>query len=459
MKLGAMGPLLAGVLMLGACAHTVKTSVQGVGPENASDAQPVTEVTKDQVAQSLVRVADSLRENGDYKTAIGVYERARQTDPKNFELSLGLAKSLWAVGDWEDAGRAFEDAHAIDPHNKEARIGIANALIATGRLDEAIDQFKSLMVDIPEEPKVYSGLGIAYDLKGDHKDAQLRYGMGLEVAPKNTALTNNLAVSFALEKDFSTAEELLKTMPDNPKTRQNLALVFGLADKPQEAAKMARMDLNEEDVANNLDYYRYLRGLNPKAQAEAILLGHTTSVQPQAQAANSAAEPPPAVPTVPADVAPLESSKPVVRKVPQTADASPAEPNDVATDAQIAPEAGPSTAPVTTPQSQVAEAETPAPKPEIKPAGKLYQAQLAAFRDLADTEGAKDKLEHSHGDLLAGFNLVIEQADLGPDKGSYHRLRTAPVADKGSTEALCRALKAAGAPCFVVSTPNDHPQG
>jgi Flp pilus assembly protein TadD len=476
MKLGAIGPLLAGVLMLGACAHTVKTTIQGVGPATSQETQPVKEVSKEQVSLSLARVADSLRENGEYKTAIGVYERAREADPKNVELSLGLAKSLWAVGDWEDAGRAYEDAHALDPNNPEARIGIANALLATGRLDEAIAQFNKLIAAMPDAPKVYSGLGIAFDLEGKHKDAQLRYGMGLEVAPKNAALTNNLAVSFALAKDFSTAEELLKTMPDNPKTRQNLALVYGLANQPQEAEKMARMDLNEQDVANNLAYYTYLRSLDPRSQAEAVLLGHSTSDQPQAQVAETApanpSETAPAVPAIPAEIVPLAEPKSVVRKVPQTAATTPAAADDATRDAEIKPEAGPSSAPEAAPEQRVAEVPTPdqpkpavvapqpAPKAATKPTSKLYQAQLASFRSYSETEGAKEKLEHGHPDLLAGFNLVIEQADLGPDKGSYHRLRTAPVADKDSTQALCRALKATGAPCFVVATPpNDHSQG
>lgn len=504
-SVGVIGPLLAGCLLLGACTHTVKTFDEGSG---ANVAAPVRNASKEEVAKSLVRVADSLRERGEYDTAIGVYQRAQASDPRDPAIPLGLAKSLWAVGDWEDAGRAYQEALNFDPDSHEAQIGVANALLATGRLDEAAKQFKSLIAKAPEDPKTYNGLGIAYDLQGKHDEAQLNYGMGLEVAPKNIGLKNNLAVSFALAHDYATAIELLRGMPDNPKTRQNMALVYGLENKPKLAAKMASEDLDEQAVQNNLAYYAWLRGLSGEAQAEAVLLGHQANndgqPQPRKTAATStnASEPSvPAVPAIPAETKPLaeaagpvgsksvkdivpvntggkmihvgSSSKEKPVKIPEnppapafgTHHATPAaathsDADDALQSAEIT---APSRAPVRTdgapepqseeiiiPQSPASSAKTADKATAKANAQKLYQAQLASFHTYAETEGVKNKLERKHGDLLNGFDLVIEQADLGPSKGSYHRLRTAPVADKSSTQALCKALKATGTACYVV---------
>ncbi len=534
----AIGPLLAGCLFMGACSHTVRNYDQSMVP---APSEAVKEVSKADVSRSLARVADSLRESGDYKTAVSVYARAMVADPKDASIPLGLAQSFWALGDWEDAGRAFEQAQTLDPKNPEARIGVANSLLATGRLDEAIKQFQALIADMPHEPRVYSGLGVAYDLQGNHSQAQLYYGMGLEVAPGNTATKNNLAVSFALEHDFATAIELLKGMPDTPKTRQNLALVYGLANKPAEAEKMARMDLDEQAVRNNLEYYAWLRGLKGRDQAEAVLLGHSTDAakaiaQNDAPTVADAAPTPPAVPPIPADVAPLSAPeaampKSVLLKVPAPvestdrkdvhAQATPKAVEKPETDSELTPEPANSPDPAdasgsdsadstnvaTTGEQPADEAPAPvaqAPAPEMvavtapprpqiidiaqadpasvqQPAAeqtekaapgiektgaqKLYQVQFASFRTLQETEGAKKKLVRLHGDLLRGVDLVIEQADLGPSKGSYHRLRTAPVADKDGPQDLCRALKATGTACFVTNangiapTSTDHPQG
>jgi Flp pilus assembly protein TadD len=493
LPLRMIGPAVTVALLLGACSHTVKSydvralDQAATGPQK----QAIREVSKDEVSKSLTRIADSLRENGEYQTAIGVYQRARTADPQDPAISLGLAKALWALGAWEEAGRAFEDTHALDPANREARIGIANALILTGRLDDAVKQFQNLIVDMPDDPKVYSGLGIAYDLQGRHQDAQLRYGMGLELAPNDVATKNNLALSFALAHDFATAVELLRALPDNPATRQTLALVYGLSNKPIEAAKQARMDLDETSVQNNLDYYTWLRGLDGKAQAEAVLLGRTPAAdrpksldQGEAVSENT----PPAVP-VPmvrqADIKPLAGSarkavvlpeaevkpvqaaetvpvvaqpkpKGIIRKVPEATPAADPDAIPMVT-VEAIPEKGlePPVGPVTLTASLMAAASSesdqaavvrlPAPKPKT-----MYQAQLASFRSYEETEGVKEVLVRKHADLLSGVDLVIEEADLGPDKGSYHRLRTVPVADKSSAQALCRALMATGAPCYVV---------
>jgi hypothetical protein len=83
---------------------------------------------------------------------------------------------------------------------------------------------------------------------------------------------------------------------------------------------------------------------------------------------------------------------------------------------------------------------------------------------LAETEGEKRKLIRRHGDLFKGVDLVIQEADLGPDKGKYHRLRTAPVANKEEARTFCKTLKATGVACYViqvtdVSPTKEHPQG
>jgi Flp pilus assembly protein TadD len=53
--------------------------------------------------------------------------------------------------------------------------------------------------------------------------------------------------------------------------RQNLALAYGLAGDPERAAQVARRDLDEATVRQNLKMYATLRALNdPQRIAEAV---------------------------------------------------------------------------------------------------------------------------------------------------------------------------------------------
>jgi Flp pilus assembly protein TadD len=128
-----------------------------------------------------------------------------------------------------------------------------------------------------DDPKLYNSLGLAHDLAGRHDLAQAAYRKGLAVAPGDLALRNNLGLSQALAEDFPAAINTLSTLAAMPaataRHRQNLALVYGLAHENAKAAAVARTDLDEASVKNNLAYYAMLRGLSPEARTAAIFGG------------------------------------------------------------------------------------------------------------------------------------------------------------------------------------------
>ena len=108
------------------------------------------------------------------------------------------------------------------------------------------------------------GLGVAYDMIGDAREAQVHYRMGLQLAPNNVTLLNNLGLSLALSGDLPGSIDLLlrvvASAAATARHRQNLALAYGLSGQIEQAAAVARQDLDEEAVANNLAYYAILRG-------------------------------------------------------------------------------------------------------------------------------------------------------------------------------------------------------
>ena len=82
----------------------------------------------------------------------------------------------------------------------------------------------------------------------------------------------------------------------------------------------------------------------------------------------------------------------------------------------------------------------------------VFRIQLAALRD-EDAAGAEwRRLAARHGETLAGLAPLLVAADLGPGKGSLHRLQAGPLPSEAEGERLCAVLREEGQGCLVVSS-------
>ncbi len=228
---------------------------------------------------SLVRMADRTRESGDTGTAIGLYRRAHEVAPGELGPLLGLGASLMAAGAAQEALDAYAKALKIQPESAEALRGQANSYIALGLPRLALEPLGKLAGG-RSDPRTEAALGLAHDMLGDHQTAQSRYRRGLELEPNALGLRNNLGLSFALAGDFpaaiTTLRGVVETPGAGPRHRQNLALAYGLAGDAAGAAAVARMDLDEPAVKQNLAYYALLRSQTPEERRQAVF-GNTRS--------------------------------------------------------------------------------------------------------------------------------------------------------------------------------------
>ena len=115
-----------------------------------------------------------------------------------------------------------------------------------------------------------------------------------------------------------------------------------------------------------------------------------------------------------------------------TADAGIAAPKDKA----MAPKAS---------ESQVAALQPTAPAGS----GGGYAVQLASYLSEARAMLGWSELRGNAPDLLDPVSPVVQSAELGGDRGTVYRLRTAPTA-KTDAAALCTELTARGMDCLVV---------
>ena len=222
----------------------------------------------------MMRVARGAERSGDYAAAAGYFRRAHTLAPKSMPALLGLGRALGKLNAHELASEAYKKALEIEPANAQALVGLGNALIGLNRPQLAIGHFETALA-MSENARVYNGLGVAHDMLGEHATAQAFYGTGLKLEPGNLTLRNNLGLSLAIQGRFRQAIEILRQAAADPRAgtrhRLNLALAYGLAGQFDEAAEIARIDLDEEAVRRNLAYYRTLRALkDTKATFEAV---------------------------------------------------------------------------------------------------------------------------------------------------------------------------------------------
>jgi hypothetical protein len=78
--------------------------------------------------------------------------------------------------------------------------------------------------------------------------------------------------------------------------------------------------------------------------------------------------------------------------------------------------------------------------------------QLASLKngDRAVHEAEWRRLQGLYGDLLGELQLSVVEADLGPERGIFHRLRAGPLSEAGA-RALCKALKERDTGCQIIA--------
>jgi Flp pilus assembly protein TadD len=97
---------------------------------------------------------------------------------------------------------------------------------------------------------------------GRHAEAQRYYKTALKMAPDEPSVLSNLGLSYALSKNLTQAESILRRATArsgaDPRVRQNLALVVGLQGRFAEAENIAQADLPPAEAAANVTYLRQM---------------------------------------------------------------------------------------------------------------------------------------------------------------------------------------------------------
>ncbi len=258
---------------LGACGLK---SPQMAAYEEPQQAEPASASTQD--IDSLIRLGDGLRERGELKTAIAMYQRAA-AQSENPEVLVRLGRSLGDFGAYDQAAGAYRRALAQNPDHTSALLGLGTTYLTLGEIDKSV-QYLEHLVEIGDggDPVSYSALGTALEVAGRHDQAVATYSAGLDAAPENLDLKSNLALSYALNDRHGEAIALMSEVTDAFDAKRhhhrNLVLILALAGNDREAVSTGRRLLGDDETRDVLAQATSLRQLSRGAErARALGVG------------------------------------------------------------------------------------------------------------------------------------------------------------------------------------------
>jgi len=191
--------------------------------------------------------------------ALGARYRDNPNDP---DAAIAYARALRATEQRAQAVAVLEQASIRNPRHMPLLGAFGRALAEAGQYQQALATLDR--AHQPDNPdwRILNVQGAVLDQMGRHVDAQRHYASAIKIVPDEPAVLSNLGLSYLLTKDLKNAEITLRravAQPNaGPKVRQNLAVVVGLRGHFEEAEKIARADLPENEAAANVDYLRQM---------------------------------------------------------------------------------------------------------------------------------------------------------------------------------------------------------
>jgi len=232
---------------------------------------------------SVMRLADGARANGDPVNALNIYRKAREMRPSAVEPIVGQAGAMVELGAYEEAVAAYQDALKISPSHPAALRGLGSVFIALDRPELALAQYDSALRTAPDDPRALTGRGVALDLLGRHEEARTSYRAASEFAPQFVPARNNLGLSLIVGGFYSEAIATLTPIANaSPRVRANLALAHGISGDMSQAGRLLRADYDDEGTSRQLVYFGQLRTLSIAERAASLRNNSQYFPRPQA---------------------------------------------------------------------------------------------------------------------------------------------------------------------------------
>jgi len=436
----------------------------------------------------LLHYCSKFQGTGDLVTAAGLCERAHQLEPNNPAPLMQLADILVGMNRPAQAMAAYRTIIAANPRYSDARYALGKMHIGRGEYDIAAAQLQAALRYKTDDPRLYNALGVAHGLIGANESAMQAFTAGLEIAPNHISLRNNIGLALVMNGRHEEGVQILEEVAADPAadetSHHNLQLAYGMvtaAKVDAEAAAVARA-VNavaqestapvEPVMAETNRQVAVATKLAASGDASAALIPEPESeraftttgeieiptqvtVREDSVAASPADDSPQRMQTAMANIDDAMDANFENAEVESDNATSAYMGGYLTADAGAAAPAGTATAPKA-PETQTAALQPTAP---TAISGGDYAVQLASYLSEARAMLGWSELRGNAPDLLDPISPVVRRADLGEDRGTVYRLRTAATA-KTDAAALCGELKARGMDCLVIKVaPSESQSG
>ena len=188
------------------------------------------------------------------------WNREREVNPADPIAGVKLAQALRELGQYDQAAETAQSVLTGQPDNIEAMLELGKDHIARGQGFYGIAALEKAHALAPNDWRPLSLLGVAYNQVRRGEDAKAAWNEGLRLSADNPEILTNAAVALLTAGNLPGAEGLLRRAVAQPgatsRMRLNLAMALGLQGKMPEAEQIIRRDLPPEQADSNLQWLR-----------------------------------------------------------------------------------------------------------------------------------------------------------------------------------------------------------
>ena len=175
---------------------------------------PVTAQSGEEIGRTDIRSqrekAMRYTRRGDFEKAVKIYEQLIESIPEDHRSVAALAELYTKQEMHEKAISTWQSLLKIDPENTQYWSEFVEAYRAAGMFLEALEILQKLIAETPSAA-YYSQLALVYMVNQRYDDAVSAYRKGIELAPDNWQMYNDLGQLYAQTGDLDAAEKTYKT--------------------------------------------------------------------------------------------------------------------------------------------------------------------------------------------------------------------------------------------------------
>jgi Flp pilus assembly protein TadD len=195
------GILVAGLLLVGACAPTAQDRVRDYADDGAH-----------------------LYRNGSYADAREHFRAALKLKPDDPDLLYNLAQCHDRLNEKAEAGRIYKECLQRAPDHEEARYAYLELLVDTGRQEEGVRLVRDWLRSQPNKAGPYVADGWLCARNNDLDSARVRFQRALDFDPRHARALVELARVYERlgrrDRAVVLYERALEANPDQPAIRK-----------------------------------------------------------------------------------------------------------------------------------------------------------------------------------------------------------------------------------------------